>query len=133
MRTAIVALSVAVGLSSGSIGFSSAAVADDVLMAGSLFAFPRNRIVCQFFNGGGQPVSILNPRIIDQFGTSFELTGNQCTQPLAPLGTCGIFVDNSESRSWSCRARISPSKVNVRGVLDIRLSDGTVMAQIELR
>jgi len=128
MRTAVVALSLSIGL-------SSAAVADDLLLGGSLFAFPRARIVCQFFNGGSQPVRIINPRIFDQFGTAFPLVINQCddTPTLAVHRSCGIVVDNTEARSWSCKARISPNKENVRGVLDIRLADGTVMVNMELR
>ena len=118
------------------VGFSSAAVADETLAAGSLFTGPpRDRIVCQFFNAGGTPVQIINPRIFDQFGTPFPLVINQCddSPSLAQFDTCGIAVDNSESRSWSCKARISPNKTFVRGVLDIRTADGQVKVWIPLQ
>lgn len=129
MRTAFTALAF-------TIGFSSMALADDVIGGGNLFAHaPRDHIVCQFFNAGATPVRIINPQILDQFGTPFALFVNQCddTETLVGGRSCGIRVNNTEARSWSCRARISPNKQNVRGVLDIRKADQTVIVNTELR
>ena len=129
MRIAMAALSLSLGL-------TTSAFADDLLAGGNLFGGPtQTRVVCSFFNAGNQPVSIISPRLLDQFGTSFPLTGNQCddTPTLAANRTCGIFVDINAQRSWSCRARISPNKQNVRGVLDIRDTTGSVLANTELR
>jgi hypothetical protein len=118
-----------------SIAVPSVASADEVIAAGSLFNDGGQRIVCQFFNSGGSAITIINPHLYDQFGTPFPLTVNQCkdTPTLAPLKTCGIAVDNAESRSWSCRARVSPNKLNIRGILDIRNENGAVRSVVELR
>jgi hypothetical protein len=129
MRTAIASVMLAVGI-------SSTVIADDNIAGGNLFGGPtQTRVICSFFNASNNAVGIINPRVFDQFGTSFPLTINQCDDAptLAANRTCSVGLDINDQRSWSCRARVSPSKENVRGVLDIRNSSNAVLSSTDLR
>jgi hypothetical protein len=90
--------------------------------------------VCYFFNAGNSSVTLGNPRITNVNGTAITLTINQCTSgSLAPLRTCGIAAPVSNSTIYDCTVSVTPSKKDVRGVLEMRDGNGVTLQNVQLR
>lgn len=90
--------------------------------------------VCYFFNAGTSAVTITNPRITGINGSSATLTVNQCSgHALGVFTTCGIAANVSNSTVYACKASVTPSKRDVRGILEMRDATGVTIQNIELR
>jgi hypothetical protein len=89
--------------------------------------------VCYFFNAGNANVSLGNPRITNLNGTAIPLTVNECGGTLRLVSSCGIAAPVSNSTIYSCKASVTPSKRDVRGILEMRDANGATLQNIELR
>src|SRR3954447_15978205 len=85
------------------LGIGTAAHADEILAAGSLFGgLSQTRAVCVFYNAGNTDLTLRGFQITDQFGTPQTLIINQCGVPPSTLSsrdTCGIAADAEGNRS----------------------------------
>ena len=89
--------------------------------------------VCYFFNAGTTAVTLANPKITDLNGSAISLTVNECTSTLGVFKSCGIAGSVSNSTIYSCKVTVTPSKQNVRGILEMRTSGQVTLQNVELR
>jgi hypothetical protein len=119
-------------LAGGLLAFGGAQAAE--LIGGPIDGGPAQRTaVCYFFNAGNASVTLGNPRITNVNGAAIPLTINQCGSTLAPLVSCGIATSVSNSTIYSCKVSVTPSKTDVRGILEMRGDNGVTLQNIELR
>ena len=96
--------------------------------------FNQRTAVCYFFNAGTAAVTLANPRILNLNGSAVSLTVNECAGgTLGVFKSCGIAATVSNSTIYSCKVTVTPSKQNVRGILDTRTSSQVTLQNIELR
>lgn len=116
------------------LGCAGAAQAQQILAAGGLYGGPSQvRAVCYFFNGGSSPLDLAGSHILDQNGQPQPLVVEQCGASLGPGGTCGIAAEATNNQPYACRTFVSPSKDQLRGVLELRDSEQRPLANVELR
>jgi hypothetical protein len=116
-------------------GMGSAAQAQQVLAAGSLYGGPAQvRAVCYFYNASPTAeVTLSRSEITDENGTVMPLAVDQCGVGLAAGRACGIAADIANNSPYNCQTSVSPNKTNVRGVLEVRDSGQVPLKNVELR
>lgn len=89
---------------------------------------------CYFSNLGGATVRVRNARIYSA-GGDLSLTGNNCGDPanftLAPLSSCYIGAGTEGGRTLGCASLVNMPNA-MRGTVEIRQSDGTVLERAAL-
>lgn len=119
----------------GLVGFGSHAQAD-VLAAGALFGGTgQTEAVCYVYNAGRTSVRLKGFKITDLDGAKLPITTGECTTSpftLAAGKACGIAV-SATSGAMNCRVVVTPSKVDVRGVFEVRASGGVVLHNTPMR
>jgi hypothetical protein len=127
-------------LATAIMGMGSAAHAQQILAAGSIFGGPAQvRAVCYFYNAGLAAVTLTDSEISDENGTVLPLAVDQCHATGAAgtaLGAgkaCGIAADIANNSPYNCQVSVSPNKTNVRGILEVRDSNQVPLKNVELR
>jgi len=96
--------------------------------------FAQRTAVCYFFNAGTTSVTLANPRILNLNGSAVSLTVNECgSGTLGVFKSCGVAATVSNSTIYSCKVTVTPSKQNVRGILEMRTSGQLTLQNVELR
>jgi hypothetical protein len=63
----------------------------------------QTAVVCYIFNGGVNPITLTNARIIEETGVSLTLTSNTCTGTLPAAGICSWRVTTIlNNRAHAC-------------------------------
>jgi len=139
----------------GILGIGTTVHAQQILAAGSIYGGPAQvRAVCYFYNAGmllrrrprpptpDLSVTLFRTEITDQNGYALQLVIDECHPGSGPrsLGivlaagkACGIAADIDNNSTYSCRAFVSPSATNVRGILEVRDKDQSTLKNVELR
>ena len=118
------------------LAITAAARAADILAAGPLFFDDRqDNVACTVLNAGPFAVSVISTEILTTDDRPPYVLDRTCVGLLAPGKACVAFASIDTSGSLSCRMRVSPSKVHLRGTFSL-LGPGfefRVLSQAELR
>ena len=88
--------------------------------------------VCYIFNAGETAVSITSILIFDEVANDYSVVSNNCGTSLAKHRSCRTVARIFEGGAISCRATVS-NATNLRGSLEVRDADGTVLNSVQLR
>jgi hypothetical protein len=97
----------------------------------------QTQVRCFIFNGGVNPITLTNARIIEETGVSLTLTSNTCTGTLPAAGICSWRVTTIlNNRAHACTILVNsvlPNAPYIRGELDIRTPLQVILANEQLR
>ena len=116
------------------LGCVTAAQSADLLASGPLFgSADQTTAVCYFYNTGDTTLQFTNKRILEPNSFVVPLTGNTCPSTgLIGRHVCSITATN-HGLPISCKATVSPSKADARGILEVLDGMGTVLQTTGLR
>lgn len=113
-----------------------------VLATGGVYGGPdQHKAYCYLFNQTPIAViQILSAEIIKQDGTILQIppSDNSChpvdaPNPLSPLHSCVLAVPVEDNATYGCRIVIEGKAAAVRGTLDIRNENESVLTSSPLR
>ena len=87
---------------------------------------PKISAACTIFNAGSTAISFVSNKIISHHGFDVPLTFDNCSV-LGPEDSCVITATIPIDHAHACKVEINESKTNVRGVLEVRRSNNTVV------
>lgn len=119
------------------IGLCGAAQAD-ILAAGPAYGgnFGGN-VTCRIFNFGTSTVSITTRQIWANTNVLIAPASDTCNVALLPLKYCAFTAPSAGNLAYSCRvvavAGAYDKNVNISGVAEIQLSNGTISTTLPLQ
>jgi hypothetical protein len=109
----------------------------NILAAGPMYGGPnQTNVVCYLFNAGPTRVSISTPALIAGLGGQHVTTliSNTCSSRELGRGrACYVYAKADAGQVYSCKVIVGPSKVDVRGALELRDAQFDVLQNMQLR
>jgi hypothetical protein len=90
-------------------------------------------LICSFFNGGSNAVSINTPEIWSSTVGRVAIFDNTCRSPLAPQKTCQYASKYLQRAIYACRAITGGVEENIFGTMQIYSSTGQLLLSLPMR
>jgi hypothetical protein len=114
--------------------FAGAANASALLAAGSLFGgASQTTAVCYIFNAGPNVVALTAINMLNAEGSPLTLTVHGCGASLPAGQSCGIAASIAGNQTYSCVASFPKNPLNMRGIMEVRDSSQSTLANTPLR